>query len=373
MPVLRSREITAVVKSESPEKAEEVGDLASGAVQRRSARLASKSFSGLTKFTGNVKESSRKRKGLHSDTTEAANGNFNRGLNFSREEKGKTKVLEEDSVTRAAGQVELEHDFEEANGNTERIDKGKEKLDELNLSLKSVAILESKSETRVETENSNAAPNFSDSTPSQEPAISYAESRRAHQEYFRNVAKKNAHRFAHFSSQEEEENDNNFANAPGGDIPQPEINRETEDWPGPFSTAMKIIRDRVMNARLQQGKPSGKGKAASVLWVPKKVKKCNIQKKSAPSLQDLCLSVLVKNADAITSLDCVPDNMRHKLSHLLCNARRMDSHFLQLLVHGSPTEIHLGDCSWLTEDAFTGAFEQCDFSNLTVSFIYLHI
>lgn len=360
MPVLRSREITAVVKSESPEKAEEVGDLASGAVQRRSARLASKSFSGLTKFTGNVKESSRKRKGLHSDTTEAANGNFNRGLNFSREEKGKTKVLEEDSVTRAAGQVELEHDFEEANGNTERIDKGKEKLDELNLSLKSVAILESKSETRVETENSNAAPNFSDSTPSQEPAISYAESRRAH-------------RFAHFSPQEEEENDNNFANAPGGDIPQPEINRETEDWPGPFSTPMKIIRDRVMNARLQQGKPSGKGKAASVLWVPKKVKKCNIQKKSAPSLQDLCLPVLVKNADAITSLDCVPDDMRHKLSDLLCNAGRMDSHFLQLLVHGSPTEIHLGDCSGLTEDAFTGAFEQCDFSNLTVSFIYLHI
>lgn len=379
MTVLRSREITPVVKSKTPEKAAKVGGLDSEAVQRRSARLASKSVLRQTEFTGNVKESKRKRKELHSDTIEAANGSLNSGRKFSREEKAKTKALEEDSDTRSAGGTEQELEFEEANGNTESIDKGKEKLIDLSLSLRSVSILESKSETGVETENRNTDPNISNSTPSQElgqarpvPAMP-AESKRVLQEDFRNIAKQNAYRFAHFSSQAEDEEDNDFANAPGGDIPQPEINREMEDWPGPFYTVMKIIRDRAMNAKLQQGKPSGKGKAASVLWVPKKDKKYNIRKKSAPSLQDLCLSILVKNADAITSLDWLPDIIRHKLSHFLCSARRMDSHFLQLLVHGSPTEIHLGDCSWLTEDDFTGAFEQCDFSNLTVSFIYLHI
>lgn len=302
------------------------------------------------------------------DTIEAENGSLNSGPKFSREEKGKTKALEEDSVTIATGLLELELDFEKANGNTERIDKGKEKLVDHDLSPKTVSLLESKSETRVEAENGNAAPNFSDGTPSHElvEASVSGEMKRRYLQHFRDIAKRNASRFAHFSSQAEEEEDNDFANATGGEIPQPEINRTVEDWPGPFSTAMKIIRDREMNARLQQGKASGKGKAAPVLWVPKKDEKCNIQKKSAPLLQDLCISILVKNSDAITSLDCVPDIMRHKLSHFLCNARRMDGHFLQLLVHGSPTEIRLGDCSWLTEDDFTGAFEQCDFSNLTV-------
>jgi DNA repair protein RAD7 len=44
----------------------------------------------------------------------------------------------------------------------------------------------------------------------------------------------------------------------------------------------------------------------------------------------------------------------------------MDLHFLDLLVQGSPTEICVPDCSWLTEEEFTECFKNCDTSNLMV-------
>ncbi|PQQ04660.1 hypothetical protein Pyn_27513 [Prunus yedoensis var. nudiflora] len=85
-----------------------------------------------------------------------------------------------------------------------------------------------------------------------------------------------------------------------------------------------------------------------------------------PSLQDLCLSFLAKNADAIVSLEDVADALRHRLCQMLCDSRKMNSHFFELLVQGLPTEVRLRDCSWMTEEQFTKSFQQLDTSNLTV-------
>lgn len=190
--------------------------------------------------------------------------------------------------------------------------------------------------------------------------------RRVHRERFRDIARRNASRFAHFSSQAEQET--NVADEAAEEIPQEVMeNEEIEDWPGPFSTAMKIIRDRETNIKHQQQSKSEKSKI-EVVWVPKKNQQCQSRKLVVPSLQDLCMGILVKNADAITSLDCVPDALRHKICQSLCDSREMTYQFFELLIRGSPTEIRIRDCSWLNEEKFTQSFEGCDTNNLVVSF-----
>lgn len=298
------------------------------------------------------------------------------------EEKGKSKVFEKASFTSGIDLLKLKSDVEEAGGNiaktekkveamiTRRRNKGKEKLVENGSLSKSSCSVGHKSENKLEKENDDIIASSSlladsmSSRNAEQTNMSVTADRRVHKVRFREIARRNASRFAHFSSQEEEDN---VADAPGREIPPSDINTETEDWPGPFSTAMKIIRDRQMNASVQRHNPLSDNKGvASVAWTPKKDQQCNLRRQLVPSLQDLCLTVLVKNADAITSLDCIPDVLRHRLSQLLCDSRRMGDHFFGLLVQGSPTEIHLRDCSWLSEEIFTRTFEACDTSNLTV-------
>ncbi|KAK2645236.1 hypothetical protein Ddye_020431 [Dipteronia dyeriana] len=174
-------------------------------------------------------------------------------------------------------------------------------------------------------------------------------------EQFREIARENASRFALFGNERE---------TPAGDVQM-----EMEDWPGPFSTAMKIIRDRTEKLNRQQHGTFAveRGKNTSIKWIPKSSGQGAVRDKiSVPSLKELSLKILVKNADAIASLENVPDALRHKLSQMLCDSRGMNCHFLDLLVMGSPTEIRLRDCSWLTEQEFSKSFEGCDSSNLTV-------
>ncbi|KDP33911.1 hypothetical protein JCGZ_07482 [Jatropha curcas] len=184
-------------------------------------------------------------------------------------------------------------------------------------------------------------------------------------EQFRDIARQNASRFAHFENQEQEEE--HLPSQVDVEMPSVQGNQEIEDWPGPFSTAMKIIRDRESKANSRQG-PSTleKAKSVPITWIPRSSKGSKCSKASIPSLQELCMRIIVNNCDAVSSLEHVPDALRHRLCQLLCDSKRMNSHFLDLLVHGSPTEIRVKDCSWLTEENFLKSFEGCDTNNLTV-------
>ncbi|KAG2307135.1 hypothetical protein Bca52824_026883 [Brassica carinata] len=176
-------------------------------------------------------------------------------------------------------------------------------------------------------------------------------------QHFRDFAEKNASRFARFDAEMEEEEE----------LSDEEVEQQVEDWPGPFSTAMKIMKDREENTILHDGIPfsSDIERTSPIIWAPRRSDSFTSPPR-APSLQELSMRVLVKNADAITSLDYVPDALRVKLCQLLCDSRRMDVHFLDLLVRGSPTGICVPDCSWLTEEQFTQCFNNCDTSNLMV-------
>ncbi|CAN6805381.1 unnamed protein product [Brassica oleracea] len=174
---------------------------------------------------------------------------------------------------------------------------------------------------------------------------------------FRDFAERNASRFARFDVEMEEEEESSD---------KEEVEQQVEDWPGPFSTAMKIIKDREENTIGVPFSSDIERSSSPIVWAPRRSDSFTSPPPRAPSLQELSMRVLVKNADAITSLDYVPDSLRVKLCQLLCDSRRMDVHFLDLLVRGSPTGICVPDCSWLTEEQFTECFKNCDTSNLMV-------
>ncbi|KAF8393549.1 hypothetical protein HHK36_021793 [Tetracentron sinense] len=150
---------------------------------------------------------------------------------------------------------------------------------------------------------------------------------------------------------------------PQREIPSVEAHQEIEDCPTPFSTALNIIKERAMKLNTRQENSTS---ASVIEWRPSKDRHRYHSKPLVPSLHDLCLNVIAKNAEAIFSLENIPDVQRHKLSQLLCDSQRMDWHFMNLLSTGSPTEIRVKNCSWMTEEQLTGTFEGCDTKTLTV-------
>ncbi|XP_010273917.1 PREDICTED: uncharacterized protein LOC104609326 isoform X2 [Nelumbo nucifera] len=189
--------------------------------------------------------------------------------------------------------------------------------------------------------------------------------RRQNKERFHDTARANASKFAHFQPEVEESHSPSHSHE--REMPSVETNQETEDWPGPFSTAMKIIKDRMKLNSQQENSLLVESKHAPVIkWMPSKTRGQKFPNPSVPSLQDLSLSILAKNSDAIVALEGVPDDIRHKLSELLCDSRRMDSRFMNLLVSGCPTEIRVKNCSWVTEEQLSRTFGICNTENLMV-------
>ncbi|KAI3833409.1 hypothetical protein MKW92_017599, partial [Papaver armeniacum] len=132
-------------------------------------------------------------------------------------------------------------------------------------------------------------------------------------------------------------------------VGEPVIDQEVEDQPGPFSTAMRRIKQN-------ETKPYIEWKGTTD---PER-------KRVTPKLEDMSINLLAKHVEAVSSLRGVPDVLRNKLSNVLCDSRRMDSHSMELLTSGSATEIRVKDCSWLTEEQFSKIMMGCDTRNLTI-------
>lgn len=248
---------------------------------------------------------------------------------FSREEKGKGKLTKVEDLPKEVPKL---NSIENAVSNTNSVPE---------------KVIQGKSQISIADKRGN---------PSR---------RSEYKERFLRIARENASRFAHFAPQEEEEDHIDFVDE--GEIPSRETEGEIEDWPGPFSTAMKIIKDRATNLPVQKDNVfSNEPQTLPTIWVPKKDHNVDSLKPMPPSLLDLCTKILVKNAEAISSLEGVPDVLLHKLSQWLCDSRKMNNHFFDLLTRGCPTDISVRDCSWLTEEQFLKSFEGCDTENLMV-------
>ncbi|RVX05376.1 DNA repair protein rhp7 [Vitis vinifera] len=324
---------------------------------------------------------------LQKDPSANENGSVRGRRRFTGEEKGKGKLVEDDEPQNRIDAVELdlnlelknvidnmsadENDAVEGGQRYSREEKGKGIL--INDDLAPNAVnpvdfnLESEVKNSVDTSVSESIQlegNVGLQVQNEVIQTSVTGIASRARTRFRDIARRNASRFAHFAPEQEMENHPSRE----AEIQRPSEGgeKENEDWPGPFSTAMKIIKDREKKQNTQQNSSSDRNRPAHVIWSPRKVKSGECPKPLAPSLQEMCLEVLAQNGDAITSLESIPDALRHKLSQLLCDSRRMNSHILELLVSGSPFEVCVRDCSWLTEEEFARIFKRCDTNSLTV-------
>lgn len=194
-------------------------------------------------------------------------------------------------------------------------------------------------------------------------------------EYRKNIARRYAASIHNASENKNNDAVNNVADKINdNDDVEDEVD-DDDDSPTPFSEAIKAIQERAERNKKKEivEEPP--------LWIPKQNGKDSVRRRSyVPSLQELSLRILAKHSDAIVSLDCVCDKLRHRLSNLLCDSRKMNCHFLELLLTGVPTQIRLKDCSWLTEEEFTKYFgnlvtseiEVCSLS-LIVSYINMFL
>ncbi|KAL3500857.1 hypothetical protein ACH5RR_039950 [Cinchona calisaya] len=122
-------------------------------------------------------------------------------------------------------------------------------------------------------------------------------------------------------------------------------------YAGSFSTALKMVRDR------SSGDPEN-----LIGWKPLNVR----HKAISPSLLDLCVRAIAGNDEGIVPLKNIPDSLRRSIANSICDLQKMDIHTLELFVEGSPTEICIKDCSWLTDFRFSNAFRNLDAKDLMV-------
>ncbi|KAF3341288.1 hypothetical protein FCM35_KLT10132 [Carex littledalei] len=164
-------------------------------------------------------------------------------------------------------------------------------------------------------------------------------------------------------------NDDEAADSDGDTDDESVPDAGAHDWPGPFSTAMKIIEEREAILRARQEAHSSKGPQSAVVpisWMPSRDKSTFARK--PPSLQSLCIKVLADNAHEIESLEALPDMVKSMFVPLLCHSRKMTAHHLSELVRGSPVELQFSDCSWASDKEFEDIFTRCDASQLKASF-----
>ncbi|KAK7303997.1 hypothetical protein RJT34_14965 [Clitoria ternatea] len=348
----------------------------SAPLRRRSLRLSPSDPAATAPHSPvRVSTAIRKRK---TDSTCSDRAEDQRGKGFLNLRSGKNvlkRTETEDSENRSKSQSEEEEEEKDDEAGNEHDDVDNEgRRKRLSREEKGKAVVDanlSHAEPKVENSGVNVDNNVNDNANANATSRLRERSRstRAHDsgsgsrrnefmERFHSIARENASRFAFFAP--EEENDDRSPTVPEA------ARDEIEDWPGPFSTAMKIIKDRGMKLQTVETESSQTNLCESISWVPKAETERVGASVSVPTLQEMCLKILVKNVDAIVSLESVPDALRHRLSQLLCDSRKIDSHFFELLVVGSPSEIRLRDCSWLTEEQFTKCFQICDTSNLAV-------
>lgn len=266
---------------------------------------------------------------------------------YSSREKGKGISVADDggALVETGGFVQLLGRASPASKGLERAQQGRRYTEEEKGKRKLVAedddgITSGDREANLELECGGRADYYEQETIKEEamPAKNRRESNRLR-------AVELAPEFAFFKPEQEEESED-------GDI-QDSSKEDPADWPGPFTTAMKIINDRekrLQGRRLSSAPAPSEFPELKIEWVPSPSQRLECSQRQVPSLKNLCLGILSEHAADIESLEGVPDTLRHQLSWHLCSSRKMDEHMLDLLVKGSPTEIRIPDCSWATED-----------------------
>ena len=147
---------------------------------------------------------------------------------------------------------------------------------------------------------------------------------------------------------------------------------DSQDWPGSFVTDARMYEEREAKLRARELNSSKLNKSASrvIVWSPSKDGKNPARAQAAPSLTSLCLNTLAKHSECIGSLEGIPEELKNRLFKILCHSMKMNTYLLNELLCDCPTERHLSECSWLSEDDFEKTFGKCSIESLQVLFVY---
>jgi DNA repair protein RAD7 len=265
---------------------------------------------------------------------------------LSTDSKGKGKMVVEDSLSSSLSSSEDELDSEQVDSKEIQRDNSLSSL--------------SSSENELDSEPVEAKEVQSNSgsvSASMEPLRRQAARERAI---------RLAPKFAFFKADKDEpsQDDEEEELEPGSD---------PQDWPGPFATAARIYEEREAKLRARESNSLKVNKSANkaIVWSPSKDKKNPVRARAAPSLTSLCINTLAEHSEGIESLGGIPEELKHKLLKILCQSRKMNTHLLNELLCDSPTELHLSECSWLSDDDFEKTFGKCKTDSLQV-LLFLH-
>lgn len=182
-------------------------------------------------------------------------------------------------------------------------------------------------------------------------------------ERFLSIARRRASHFAYFNPENGESSSSQQRSQPNATVGNDE---ERRDWPGPFSTARRLVEERATALAARQEKLSGNDNPASLVeWKPSRDKDF-VTQVIPPSLYDLCLNLLCKHVEHIETLEGIPDSAKNRICSSFCALRKMTPRTLGLFITGSPTQIWIPDCSLIPEEDLTKLIAECSTTNLEV-------
>jgi DNA repair protein RAD7 len=143
--------------------------------------------------------------------------------------------------------------------------------------------------------------------------------------------------------------------------------KDEPDWPGPFSTARKLVRERqaAVIAR-EEGSPGESSSGPLVDWSPSRPSDALFGRRPIPTLFEMSVRILVDNAEFVESMEGIPDVVRRRVAAGFAARRKLIPETLSLFFQGCPGEIVLPDCTLVGEAEMTAVMAQTDARRLEV-------
>lgn len=185
---------------------------------------------------------------------------------------------------------------------------------------------------------------------------------------FLEIARDRAEHFANF-------NDGNESRTRRSRNTNLRTETESEQWPGPFSTARQLALERPAIAAAREENIAtfveGKKEDVSVEWKPSRGNSINFSREIfVEPLAEKCLRLLAEYSECISTMKGIPDVLLGRISAAFCKRRKMSPSTLKLLAMAAKTELSVADCSAVSEVDLVEALTSCSPQDIEV-FLFL--
>jgi len=203
------------------------------------------------------------------------------------------------------------------------------------------------SEAPVEGSNGHAV---EDRTETENPAGHGRQIATARLQAMQNVARRRAAHFAHFQTEEDDEQQEYNIHVGGSEA----------RTLGPWASARELDERRAdaLEARKQKLLEMAREMKSDVEWEPRSCEKAPTRKRKIGTLFESCVSLLVEYIDCIESLEGVPDSIRVRLADGASATRMMSAEVARIFVSGAPREVVLKNLTQCDESSLLALLEE---------------